>query len=342
MLLCLFLLVGCKGEAAVDQDKDNPIQQAPEVIEPIVDTNGTYELYVVFGVDSRNNAYGIGTRSDSIMLLGVNKTKKEVKIASILRDTLAAIEGHNYEKITHAHSYGGADLALKTINDNYDLDIKNYLTVNFNSVSKLIDLVGGIDLNITSEEVNYINGYIDGNNKVTNSNSEHINYPGDYHLDGNQALAYSRIRYTEGGDFKRSERQRIVISKIFEKAKEVSLTDKIKIADEMFNTVNTNVSKADTLDLLKDIASFEIVDMGSYPQVFYAGILETNGLMRYVEVPCSLIDMVKGLHHFFEMDYEVSENILIKDEILKTYESTPNFDISNEYGNHVESEDSYE
>lgn len=323
VLFVLLMMVSCgkkKEEKPVVDEVEPVITEPVEKEDEVIDEG--YKLYVIFGVDSRNNAYGAGTRSDSIMILGVNKTKKTVRIASILRDTLSAIEGHSYEKITHAHSYGGPELALATINDNYDLEIEDYLTVNFNSAAKLIDLVGGVDIEIHSDEVNQIKGF-----------SYNGALPATLHLNGEQAVSFSRIRHADGGDFKRSERQRIVLSDVFEKAKSLSTIEKTNIASEMFNTINTNVKESETLSLLMDISSYEIEKMNSFPQVFYAGILDTNGVYRYVEVPCDLIDMVTAIHEFFEMEYEPSENILNKNSDLKTYADVPNYDIRNEYGN---------
>lgn len=336
--LCLFMICGCKK-------KEEPVE---EVIEPVVEEvvndpveevvplkESPYEFYAMFGVDSRGNGYGIGARSDSLMIIGVNKTDKKIKVASVLRDTLAHIEGHNYEKITHAHSYGGPELALATLNENYDFNIKNYLTVNFNSVGDLVDLIGGVYMYVDSEEIKYINGYIDENNRVRGTYSSHIVEPGTYLLDGSQAVAYSRIRYTDGGDIKRSERQRDVIFKIFEVAQNLSNSEKIDIASRMLNTIRTNISEVEVLSLMADLSSYEVEDMKSYPQVFYAGIIDMNGLDRYCEVPCGLKEMVFGLHGFFEDEAytEMSPTTIKHAEFLDSYGYEPNYDTSSVYGN---------
>ena len=338
VLLCIFLISGCKKKEEPVQEPVDPIVEEPVndvVEEPEPLKESPYEFYAMFGVDSRGNSYGIGTRSDSLMIIGVNKTDKKIKVASILRDTLAHIEGHNYEKITHAHSYGGPELALDTLNENYDFNIKNYLTVNFNSVGDLVDMIGGIYMYVDSEEVRYINGYIDENNRVRGTYSSHITEPGSYLLDGSQAVAYSRIRYTEGGDFKRSERQRDVIFKIFEAAQNLSNSEKIDIASRMLKTIRTNISEADVLSLLADLSSYEVVSMESYPQLFYAGIIDMNGLDRYCEVPCDLEKMVFGLHVFFEDEAytELSPTAHKHAEFLASYGYEPNYDTSSSYGN---------
>lgn len=331
VLLSIFLLCGCskKEEEPIIQDKqDEPIVENEPVIE--IEENKPMELYAIFGVDSRTNAYGIGTRSDCLMIVGIDEENKSIKVCSILRDTLMYIEGHGYEKATHAHSYGGPKLAMSTLNENLDLNIEKYITVNFNSVADIVDMIGGVTMEIDSDEVKYINGYIDENNRVNNSNSEHIIEPGTYLLDGCQAVAYSRIRYTEGGDFKRSERQRDVLFNIFENAKDLETETKLQIAKTMLNTISTNIPDDEVLSLINQLSSYEIEDMVSYPQVFYAGLINT----RYVEVPWYLSDMCTAIHEYFNFeDYTPSETVLEHSEYVSSLVDGPNTDISELYGN---------
>ena len=101
------------------------------------------------------------------------------------------IEGHNYEKTTHAHSYGGPKLAVSTLNDNLDLNIEKYITINFNSIDDLVDMIGVVTMQVNADEVLHFNGYIDENNKVRGTSSEHIAEAGTYNIDDSQALAYS-------------------------------------------------------------------------------------------------------------------------------------------------------
>ena len=165
-----------------------------------------YRNIAIFGVDSRKDDYGEGNRSDCIIIASINNKTHEIKLISVYRDTYMKIEGHGLDKITHAYSYGEAPLALKALNENLDLNIKEFVTVNFDSVADAVDALGGIKMNITSEEVKYINEYIDGTSQATGKTSKHITSAGTYALDGVQAVAYSRIRYTSGGDYKISER----------------------------------------------------------------------------------------------------------------------------------------
>ena len=333
--LCILLISGCSKKKEEPVVENNNEQQQEEIVvneEPVVETveNKPMELYAIFGVDSRSNSYGIGTRSDCLMIVGVDKDSKTVKVCSVLRDTLFHIEGHGYEKATHAHSYGGPSLAVSTLNENLDLNIEKYITVNFNSVADLVDLIGGVTMEVNADEVLYINGYIDENNKVRGTGSEHITEPGTYVLDGSQAVAYSRIRYTEGGDFKRSERQRDVLFQIFEEAKNLGVDTKLEIGRSMLNTISTNIPDDEVIDLLNQLSSYEIEDMVSYPQIFYAGLINT----RYVEVPWHLTDMCEAIHEYFGFEnYEPSATVLEHSEYVASLVDGPNTDTSELYGN---------
>ena len=138
-----------------------------------------YRNIAIFGIDSREDTYDKGNRSDCIIIASINNKTKDVKLVSVYRDTYVQIEGHGLDKITHAYSYGEAPLAIKTLNTNLDLNIKEFVTVNFDAVKEIIDDIGGISMNITAEEVPHISG---------------ITKAGTYNLTGEQALAYARIR----------------------------------------------------------------------------------------------------------------------------------------------------
>ena len=155
----------------------------------------------IFGIDSREDTYSKGNRSDCIIIASINNQTKEVKLVSVYRDTYVNIEGHGLDKITHAYSYGEAPLAIKTLNENLDLNIKEFVAVNFDAVQEIIDNIGGISMQINKEEVKHIPG---------------ITKAGTYNLTGEQALAYARIRYATGGDYKRTERMRDVLTAVVE------------------------------------------------------------------------------------------------------------------------------
>ena len=131
-----------------------------EMNEGIAEQLKGYRNVALFGVDARANTYE-DTRSDCIMVISINQDNKQVRITSIYRDTLVYIEGHGYEKITHAYAYGGPELAINTLNKNFDLNISEFVAVNFDAVTEIIDAIGGVNINVTSEEVGQINKNID-------------------------------------------------------------------------------------------------------------------------------------------------------------------------------------
>lgn len=200
----------------------------------------------LFGVDATDGETG---RSDSIMIATLDPVHKKLKITSIMRDSYVNIDGYGMDKINHAYAYGGPELSIKTINENFGLNIEDFVSVNFSSLPKIINILGGVDIEITNEELKYINKYIDDVNRKDGTNSPHITYAGVQHLDGTQALAYSRIRYTAGGDYKRTERQRTVIDAIFTKLTSASIGSYNSLLNEVLPYVQTNLNAGDILSL---------------------------------------------------------------------------------------------
>lgn len=201
----------------------------------------------LFGIDE---AEGIAGRSDCIMILTIDNRHNKLKLSSIIRDSYVTIPTKDKkDKINHAYAFGGPKLALETLNKNFNLDADKFITVNFSSLPKIIDDIGGITLDITDEELKYINQYINNLNKINNTNSPSIINSGNQLVDGTQALAYCRIRYTDGGDFERSHRHRIVLNQIFEKSKTISLTQYPSLLDKVLPIIHTNLEKSEILSL---------------------------------------------------------------------------------------------
>ena len=224
---------------------------------------------------------------------------------SVYRDCYLDING-SLDKITHAYAYGGAVLAMNSINKNLDLNIKEFITVNFDSVVAAIDAIGGIEMKITSDEVKYINQYIRAVNKQMGRNSKEITSAGTYTLDGVQALAYGRIRYTEGGDYKRTERMRDVAIAAFEKGKTKSVSEILELFDLLLPHVYTNVSKDEILSLIPQAFSYKVTNSIGWPY-------EKRGITldRWYGVPVTLEQNVTRLHKevFNEEDYVPSETV---------------------------------
>ena len=208
----------------------------------------------LFGIDATDGNVG---RSDAIMIATVDKVHNKLKLTSIMRDSYVDIQGHGKDKINHAYAFGGHELALKTLNENFDLNLKDFATVNFSSLPKIIDSIGGIDLDIRSDEIKYINDYINNLNALNKTNVNSITSAGTQHVNGTQALAYCRIRYTAGGDGERTERQRIVLTKLFEKFNKVSPTKYPSILNDLMPMITTSLSSSEILGLAKTVSSMD-------------------------------------------------------------------------------------
>ena len=265
-----------------------------------------YRNIALFGIDSRDSSLGKGNRSDCIIIASINNKTKEVKLISVYRDTYVNIEGYGLDKITHAYSYGEASLALKTLNENFDLNITEFVTVNFDAVAEAVNALGGITINVEPEEVDYINQYINETSEVTGLDTEKVTTSGSQTLDGVQAVAYARIRYTEGGDYKRTERMRTVVEAMVEKFNTKSISEMNQIIDQILPEVYTNITAGDIFSLLPSVASFNVTDSIGWPY-------ETKGITldRWYGVPVTLESNVKQLHQeaFGETDYTPSDKV---------------------------------
>ncbi|WP_291652513.1 LCP family protein [Clostridium sp.] len=200
----------------------------------------------LFGVDAVDGETG---RSDSIMIATVDPIHNKIKLTSIMRDSYVSIDGHGDDKINHAYAYGGPELAIKTINENFGMNIEDFVSVNFSSLPVIINILGGVDLEITQDELEYINSYINNINAKDGTSSPHITSTGVQHLDGTQALAYSRIRYTDGGDYKRTERQRTVLAALFSKLTSASIGSYNSLLNEVLPYIQTNLTSTEILSL---------------------------------------------------------------------------------------------
>lgn len=250
-----------------------------------------YRNIAIFGIDTASDTYSKGNRSDCIIIASLNNTTKEVNLVSVYRDTYVQIEGYGLDKITHAYSYGEAPLAIKTLNTNFDLNITEFVAVNFDAVKDIIDSAGGITMPITSEEVPHISG---------------ITKAGTYNLTGAQALQYSRIRYATGGDYKRTERMRDVLTAVMNKVKTFNVGQLNSFIDKVLPKVYTNVTAGDIFGLVPSVANIRINKSIGWPY-------ETKGITldRWYGVPVTLESNVTKLHQelFNEADYIPSDTV---------------------------------
>ena len=188
----------------------------------------------LFGIDAPQGEAG---RSDSTMILTIDRLHDKLKLTSIMRDSYVDIPGHGETKLNHAYAYGGPELAMKTLNENFKLNIQDFMAVNFTSMPEIIDKLGGVEINITNEEIPHIPG-------VTHSGLQVLN--------GSEALAYSRIRHAAGGDYQRTERQRVVLEAIFNKMRNTPKSEYPSLINTFLPYIKTNMSSADMIGLATD------------------------------------------------------------------------------------------
>ena len=268
-----------------------------------------YRNIALLGIDSRADDYGLGNRSDCIIIASINEKTNEVKLISVYRDTYVYVTENGtkkLDKITHAYSYGGAQNALKSLNEALDLNITEYVTVNFDAVIAAVNSLGGVYIDIDSSELKYINSYIDATSKSSEIKSSHLSTTGRQKLDGVQAVAYSRIRYTSGGDYKRTERMRTVIEAMLSKAKTLGIGQLNSFADTILPKIRTNISSSEIWGLVPSLASFKVTGSIGWPY-------ETKGITldRWYGVPVTLENNVIKLHKeaFGQEDYEAPSTV---------------------------------
>ncbi len=257
-----------------------------------------YTTIALFGIDSRSNTdMEEGNRSDSIMIASINNDTKEVRIVSVYRDTLLEIEDGSglTTKVNAAYAYGGPELAIQTLNSNLDLQITDFMTVNFLALTKAIDDLGGINVDITDGELAVINSGISEQINITGIYSDGVFTTGPQLLNGTQATAYSRIRSTDQGDITRTERQREVLSKMIAKAKTSDLSTINNIIDDVFPNVCTSISKDDMVNLAKSLMQYELGDTIGFPMAWSPVNHPTKGSIL---VPANLEANVSALHEF--------------------------------------------
>lgn len=227
---------------------------------------------MLFGED-KHSKKNFG-RSDSMMLLSIDNRSKAIKLTSFQRDTYLYIPGHGYDKMTHAYPLGGPSLAIRTVEANFGIKIDRYATVDFKSFRKIIDILGGIDIKLTADEIEYINYQMYKNNQTTERNTI-TDDPGVVHLNGTEALWYARNRGLSvgedgneiglaGDDWDRTDRQRKLMDTLFKSIKKASFDKIISIATQVGPYITTNLKKDEITGLLARCLTYLKYDMKKY------------------------------------------------------------------------------
>lgn len=297
-----------------------------------------YTDVALFGLDSRGKNLGKGNRTDTIMIASINNETKKVKLVSVYRDTMLKQNGEHYDKANAAYSVGGPEAAVNMLNENLDLNIQDYVSVNFLALADVIDMVDGITVKMTDEEVVHMNNYCVETSKVTGKSYKKIEpeVAGTYKLNGVQAVSYARIRYTAGGDYKRTERQRLVLEKTANKLKKQNLATINKIVDKVLPEVSTSFSTKEILALASGVFDYELGDTTGFPFD-----LETPekipGYSGSYVIPKGLEENVIKLHDFLypKKDYTPTETLQTISDTLSNmtgvYPSTEESDDSTDY-----------
>lgn len=201
----------------------------------------------LFGLDQRTEDEPC--RSDAIIVLSVDTAHKKLKLTSIMRDSYVNIDGHGKDKLNHAYAYGGPQLAIKTLNQNFKLNITDYVSINFFELEKLIDDLGGVVIDIKPAEVPFINDHMKEVASLTQTPVTLLKNSGSQNLNGRQALAYSRIRYQGNGDYERTDRQRKVLEAIMHKVLNSNVSQYPALLDKLGPHVTTSLSNMEILSL---------------------------------------------------------------------------------------------
>ena len=325
-IICLLLFIGGLYVYGQIDSRLNKIE-TPQLDESKIVTNVTapqmsgYTTYALFGIDQRSkNAALDAQNSDTIIIASINNDTKEVKLASVYRDTLLDIGNDTYTKANAAYAYGGPEQAISMLNTMLDLKITDYVTVNFNAMVAAIDALGGLDIPLSYAEMVFMNDYCIETSQETGKSYTPVELPdpkpeneeeilGTYHLNGVQSVSYCRIRYTASMDMGRTERQRRVIGMMVDKAKSAGITTIFNIMDEVFPMISTSITKSEILNLIPTLMGYNIADTTGFPAKYKFADVKKASMV----VADTLEDNVKELHKFLygaDENYQPSQNIV--------------------------------
>jgi cell envelope-related function transcriptional attenuator common domain len=296
-----------------------------ELSEETKDVLSKYTTIALFGLDNReNNSYNSGN-SDVIMLARIDDKTKEVRLVSVYRDTflkMADLDNPEaYSKANAAYAVGGPEQAVRMLNTNLDLDIVEYVSFDFNAVAEAVDILGGVEIEITEEECVHLNNYCIETSKVTGKSYDQLPGAGTYNLNGVQAVSYGRIRYTAGDDFKRTERQRLVVNKMVEKALKSDVGTINDLIDAVFPQIKTSLGKMELIDMALDAFHYKLGESRGFPFDLRNEVVSISYQKSNADcvVPKDLASNVKQLHDFLygSTSYTVTDSVQgISDEII--------------------------
>ena len=296
-----------------------------------------YTNIALFGVDKRTGDEGMYGNSDTAIIASINNDTKEVRLVSLYRDTYMRVDEDQdgngiYSKCNSAYLRGGPVQAINMINTNMDLDIQNYVSVNFSAMATVVDCLGGLDIPLTYQEIMHTNNHCVETSEQTGMDYTPIPVPdpkpapedetkivGTYHLNGVQVTAYCRIRQTASGDQGRTERQRLVLDMLADKAKSASFATLSKIVDKVFPLIQTNFSKSELIKLGTSILDYNMGENTGFPVDYVMGADQTEPVTGLdCIIPTTLETNVKYLHEFLfsDEDYQPSETVTVRSDFI--------------------------
>lgn len=296
-----------------------------------------YTNIALFGVDKRTEDEGLYGNSDTAIIASINNDTKEIRLVSLYRDTYLRVDEDEYgngiyNKCNSAYLRGGPVQAVNMMNTNMDLDIENYVSVDFSAMATVVDCLGGLDIPLTYQEIIHTNNHCVETSEQTGMDYTPIPVPDPkpdpedetkivdtYHLNGVQVTAYCRIRQTDSGDFGRTERQRLVLDMLADKAKSASLDTLNDIVDQVFPLIQTNFSKSQLIKLGMSIMSYSMGETTGFPVDYIVGAELTQPVTGLdCIIPTTLETNVKYLHEFLfsDEDYQPSETVTVRSDFV--------------------------
>lgn len=327
-IIVLFLFIGglyVYGQISAKLDKidiqETDLQEQDIVTNDQAPQMTGYTTYALFGLDHRSKNEKLNTEnSDTIIIASINNDTKAVKLVSVYRDTLLNVKDDTYSKANAAYALGGPAQAVNMLNTNLDLNITDYVSIDFDALVTVIDCLGGLDIPLSYAEIVHMNNYCVETAEETGKSYTPVELPepkpedqeaivGTYHLNGVQATSYCRIRYTASLDMGRTERQRRVIQMIVDKAKKAGLSTIFDIMDQVFPMVKTSVSKTEILKLIPAMIGYCIDETTGFPQDYKFATVKGS-----VIVPTTLDSNVLKLHQFLygNTNYTPTQDVLNK------------------------------
>lgn len=316
--LCSVLIYIAKATGSMQHPDSGPETAAMTAGPKAQDQPDDYWTIGVFGLDSRNGSLGKGNSGDAQILCSINRTTGDIRLVSVYRDTylLTGPSARDYGKISQSYANQGPEGNVAALSANLDLTIDGYVAFNWKAVADAINLLGGVDIELTKSEFHFINAFITETVASTGVPSTQLENYGMQHLDGVQAVAYMRIRQPDT-DFDRTKRQRAVITQMFEKAKSADPGTLVQVVQTILPQTAMSLDQKDLVDMALNMSKYHISAAEGFPFTHQQAPIGKNG---DCVIPNTLESNVEQLHEFLydDKDYTCSDQVKeISREIIK-------------------------